>query len=99
LPDFFDHGFWLQMGYFVIPEKLQFLLRWSRVAGNSGTLGDQNQSAEELAGGLVWYLNGQHAKIVLDATHLDGAPISSSALDIFPGDLGWLYRTQIQFAF
>ena len=34
-----------------------------------------------------------------DFTHLNGAPISSTSLDIFPGDIGWLFRTQIQFAF
>ena len=87
------------MGYFLIPEKLQFVTRWSRVVGNSGTLGVETQSAEEVAAAVVWYFRGQNAKIVFDATNLDGAPISSAALDIFPGDRGWLYRTQIQFAF
>lgn len=99
VPDLSDHGFWLQLGKFIVPEKLQLITRWSRVVGNSGTLGVNNQSAEEIAGGFVWYFRDQHAKIVFDATHLDGAPISSSALDIAPGDLGWLFRTQIQFAF
>ncbi len=99
LPDLFDHGFWLQIGKFVIPEKLELLSRWSRVDGNSGTLGMANQSAEEIAGGLVWYFREQNAKFTLDATFLDGAPISADSLDIRPGDSGLLYRTQIQFAF
>ena len=97
--DLFDHGFWLQLGYFVVPEKLQLLTRWSRVQGNSGTLGTLDQSSEELAGGFVWYFRGQNAKFVFDATYLDGAPINSPALDITQGDLGWLVRSQIQFAF
>ncbi len=50
-------------------------------------------------GGAVWYFNGQNAKLTVDATRLNGAPISSSALDISPGAIGWLARTQIQFAF
>ncbi len=99
LPDLFDHGFWFQLGKFVIPEKLQLLARWSRVDGNSGTLGLEDQSAEEIAGGFVWYFRGQHAKVTFDATYLNGAPIDSASLDISPGDIGWLFRSQIQFAF
>ena len=99
LPNLFDHGFWFQLGYFVVPDKLQLLTRWSRVDGNSGTLGAAHQSTDEVAGGLAWYFRGNHAKFVADVTHLDGAPINSSAFDITPGDRGWLYRTQIQFSF
>jgi hypothetical protein len=99
IPTLFDHGFWLQVGKFVVPGKLELISRWSRVVGNSGTLGLENQSADEIAAGFVWYFRGQNAKLTFDATHLDGAPISSSSLDIFPGDRGWLFRTQIQLAF
>jgi hypothetical protein len=99
IPDLFDHGFWMQLGKFLVREKLQVLARWSRINGNSGTLGQDDQSAEEIAGGFVWYFRGQHAKLTFDATYLDGAPINSSALGITPGQMGWLYRTQIQFAF
>ena len=99
IPDLFDHGFWFQIGKFIVPEKLQLLTRWSRVEGNSGTLGQENQSAEEIAGGFTWYFRGQHAKLTFDATYLDGAPINSASLDISPGDIGWLFRSQIQFAF
>ena len=97
--DLFDHGFWLQFGYFVIPSRLQLLSRWSRVQGNSGTLGLADQSSEEISGGFAWYFRDQNAKFVLDATYLDSAPIDSAALDISPDDQGWLYRAQIQFAF
>jgi hypothetical protein len=99
LPNLFDHGFWLQLGKFVLPGKLELLTRWSRVVGNSGTLGQDDQSAEEIAGGLVWYFRDQHAKWTFDATYLNGAPIDSASLDISPGDIGWLFRSQIQFAF
>lgn len=99
VPNLFDQGHWFQLGYFVVPRKLQLLTRWSRVAGNSGTVGLDDQSSGEVAGGLAWYFRGNHAKFSADATHLDGAPINSSSLDINPGDQGWLYRTQIQFSF
>ncbi len=99
IPSLFDHGFWLEMGKFVIPQKCQLMARWSRVVGDSGTLGISNQSSDEIAGGLAWYFRGENAKLVLDMTLLDGAPINSAALGISPGDSGTLYRTQIQFSF
>ena len=99
LPDLFDHGFWLEAGYFLVPEKFELLARWSRVMGESGTLGATEQSSDERAAGFVWYWRRQQAKLTIDATYLDGAPINSQSLDIFPGDRGWLARTQIQFSF
>ena len=99
IPDLFDHGFWLQMGKFIVPNRIQLLARWSRIVGDSGTLGAAQQSAEERAGGFVWYFRDQHAKFTFDVTYLDGAPVNSAALDISPGDIGWLFRAQIQFAF
>ncbi|TWU04352.1 porin family protein [Stieleria varia] len=98
-PAILDHGLWFQMGAFVIPKKLELLGRWSRVQGNSGTLGQQDASAAEVSGGFAWYFRDQHLKLTCDATHLDGAPIQSSTLDIAAGDIGWLYRTQFQFSF
>ena len=97
--DLFDHGYWYQVGKFLDPGKFQVMTRWSRVIGNSGTLGLNDESSSEMGFGCVKYFRGQNAKLTFDATYLDGAPISSSALDVSPGDIGWLYRTQIQFAF
>jgi hypothetical protein len=99
IPTMFDHGYWLQSGFFVIPKKIELLSRWSRVIGDSGTLGGSLQSADEISTGAVWYFRGQHAKLTVDATHLNGAPINSPTLDISPGDDGWLFRTQVQFGF
>ena len=97
--DLSDHGFWFQVGKFVVPGKVELAARWSRVVGNSGTLGSVDQSTEEIGGAFGWYLRGNHAKLVIDATYLNGSPISSSALDIAPGNEGWLGRSQIQFSF
>ena len=94
----FDHGYWLQLSKFVTP-KVQLISRWSRVVGNSGELAAAYQSSDEVAAGMNWYFRGQHAKFTFDLTHLNGAPIESSALGIDPGDRGWLFRSQVQFAF
>ena len=99
VPDLFDHGFWFQIAKFVIPGKLQATGRWSRVVGDSGNLGGLNKSSDEVACGFTYYFRGQNAKLTIDATNINGAPIDSSALDLSPGDNGWLVRTQIQFAF
>ena len=99
IDDLFDHGFWFQIAKFVIPGSLQLGARWSRVDGNSGTLGGFNQSTEEVGGVLGWYFRKNQAKLIVDATYLNGAPISSRALDISPGNQGWLLRSQIQFSF
>ncbi len=95
----FDHGFSLESGYFVMRQKLELLARWSRVVGDSGTLGTSVQSADEKAIGAVWYFRRHSAKLTVDATYLDGAPVDSFALDIDPGNAGWLMRTQVQFSF
>ncbi|TWT52972.1 hypothetical protein Pla22_06000 [Rubripirellula amarantea] len=99
IANLFDHGFWLQAGVFLVPEKFEVLTRWSRVVGNSGTLGQSDRSSDEIAAGAVWYFHGQNAKLTTDATHLNGAAINSSVLDINSGDAGWLFRTQLQFSF
>ena len=99
LPGLSDHGFNLQMGRFVVREKLELLARWSRIVGNSGTLGATRQSTDEVGVGLAWYLRGHNAKLVVDASRMNGMPLFSPRLDILPGAEGWLMRTQFQFAF
>lgn len=95
----FDHGFWFQLGKFIVPGKLELVTRWSRVQGDSGTLGSNDQSAEEIAAAVAWYFRQNQAKLVIDMTYLDGAPINAASLDITPGNRGWLFRSQIQFSF
>lgn len=99
VPDLYDHGFLLQLGYFVVPARFELLARWSRVVGDSGTLGLLRQSADEVAGGAVWYIRGHNLRLTFDVTHVNGAPINSSTLNMLPGDDGWLFRTQFQWRF
>jgi hypothetical protein len=99
VPSLLDDGFVLQTGYFVIVEKLEVIARWSRITGNSGTLGLVDESSDELGTGFVWYIQGHNVKLTFDASRFTGAPVSSSRLDLLPGDAGWLFRTQFQAAF
>ena len=99
VPSLLDDGLVLQTGYFVIREKLELLVRWSRIEGDSGTLGVGDTSSDEFGAGFVWYFKGHNAKLTFDASRFNGAPVSSSRLDLLPGDAGWLFRTQAQVAF
>ncbi len=99
VPDLFDHGFFVQSGYFIVPEKFELAARWSRIVGDSGTLGATTQSADEITAGCTWYFNGNNAKLTFDATHINGAPLTDSRLNLLAGDIGWLYRTQLQLRF
>jgi hypothetical protein len=67
--------------------------------GDSGSRGAFQLGADEMAGGAVLYFRRHDAKLTMDATYLNGAPIDSASLDMSPGDIGWLFRSQIQFSF
>jgi hypothetical protein len=97
--DRFDHGFTLQTGYFVCREKLELVTRWSRVVGDSWSLGETDHSSDELAAGVNWYFRGHDLKIGFDVSHFNGVPLSSSTLNVLAGDVGWLFRTQLQLLF
>lgn len=99
IPDLFDHGFYLQGGYFVIPDKFEVVARYGRVIGDSATLGAVNESADEAGGGFNWYFHGHQAKIQFDVFHYNGVPISSSSVNLKPGDDGVAVRTQFQVAY
>lgn len=99
VPDLFDHGFLIQSGYFIIPKKLELISRWSRIVGDSGSLGVSDQSADEVAGGVAWYIKGSNLKFVFDVSRVNGTPFNESAAGYRPGDDGLQYRTQFQFSF
>ena len=95
----FDYGLWLHAGAFVVPETWEVFVRNSRVVGDSGTLGRRTESADEVAVGTAWYLNGEHAKLIFDATRINGSPLNSTAVNVDAGDDGMLYRLQLQLGF
>ena len=97
--DLFDHGFNVQSGYFIIPKQFEVFSRWSRIVGDSGTLGASDQSVDEVAGGVAWWIKGRNLKLLFDVSHVNGTPLNDSAVGYRPGDDGFLYRTQLQFLF
>ena len=99
LPNLFDHGYYVQVGYFIIPEKLELTSRHSRIVGNSGTLGGNDQSADEVGGGFNYYIKGHNLKIQFDVLSYNGTPVSSSSAQLRPGDDGVLYRALVQWTY
>ena len=99
VPDLYDHGYWAELGWFLCPGSVQLIARHSHIVGDSGTLGAVDQSADEVGAGIVFYAIQHRMKLTFDVTRLNGAPIRDTALNIFPGDDGTLYRTQFQWKF
>ena len=91
--ELFDAGFYTDVGYMLIPEKLEVNGRISNINGFFG-------NAWEYALGANWFFNGNHKhKLTFDATRLDGAPAGSSSPNFEVGQNGILYRMQYQAAF
>ncbi len=89
----FDHGFYFDLGYFIIPRKLEIN---GRIAQIFGAFGD----AQEYAGGVNWYFNGTHnCKFTFDVTRLNQNPANNTGVNYRAGDDGLLFRAQLQMAF
>jgi hypothetical protein len=89
----FQHGFYVEGGYFVIPQRFDINARYSQVSGAQGT-------GSEYSAAVNWYpLAKPQLKITADVTKLDGSPLNNTASDILVGDSGWLFRTQFQAEF
>ena len=96
-----DAGFRADIGVFLVPKRLDLLARVSRVDGDFG-------ASTEYAAGFNYYFgsgkrDGKLAdpinKFTFDVTVLDGSPITTSTADLFAGDDGVLFRTQVQLGF
>jgi len=89
----FDSGFYIDVGYFLVPEKFEINGRVSQI---DGLFGD----TWEYAAGWNWFYKGSHkSKVTFDATVLEGNPASSSSPNFEIGQDGILYRLQYQIAF
>ncbi|MEX1041934.1 MAG: porin [Pirellulaceae bacterium] len=89
----FDHGYYAEMGYFVVPQRIELNSRISEVFGQFG-------NAYEYAGGVNWFINGTHnCKMSFDVTRLVRNPANNSGPSLRVGDDGLLFRTQLQVAF
>ncbi|MAT15848.1 MAG: porin [Planctomyces sp.] len=91
--DLMQHGYYVEGGYFLIPEKLDCNLRYSEIDGFYG-------HGREIAGGINYYpLKTAAMKLSFDVTRIIDSPMQNTASDIFVGDDGMLYRTQFQAEF
>jgi len=91
--DLFDSGFYVDVGYFLVAERLELNARVSQIDGFFG-------DSWEYAAGWNYFVDGTHKnKISFDATVLDGIPTSSSSPNFELGQDGVLYRLQYQIAF
>ena len=91
--DLFDSGFYVDVGYFLVPGRFEVNGRMSQI---DGLFGD----TWEYAAGCNWFRNESHkSKVSLDATLLEGNPTSSSSPNFELGQDGILYRLQYQIAF
>jgi hypothetical protein len=93
LDSIFQHGFYVEGGWFLVPRKLDANVRYSQVDGRFG-------NASEYAAGVNWYpLDSAYLKVSFDVTWLDGSPLQNTTTDILVGDDGTLFRTQFQAEF
>jgi hypothetical protein len=94
LDGFFDHGFYIEGGYMIIPRRLELNARTSHVFGRYGDAG------AEYAGGATWFFKGTHnLKMTLDVTRVYDSPAQNSAPGYRVGDDGVMMRTQLQAQF
>ena len=62
---FTTNGFYVTGGYFLIPKKLQAVVRWEHL--NPGQRG--NDGIRSITGGLNYYIHGDDIKLMVDYIH------------------------------
>ncbi len=88
-----QQGFYVEGGFFVIPQQFELNSQFGYVTGKFG-------STTSYAGGFSYYpRKTQHMKLTIDATFIDGSPVNSTGSDILVGDDGVLVRAQWQAQF
>ena len=91
--ELYDHGFYVDAGYFLVPKKLEIAGLISHV---DGLFGD----SWEYAGGVNYFLSPtQFNKLTFDVTVLDGSPASNASTNHFVGQDGLMFRFQYQVQF
>jgi hypothetical protein len=92
--DFFDSGYYVEAGYFIIPHRVEIGGRASQVFGRFGSRG------AEYAGVVNWFIKGgQNWKITTDITRLRHSPAQNAGPNLRIGDDGVLVRSQLVVGF
>lgn len=63
--DFNPNGFYVQGSYFILPKKLQAIVKWEAL--NPGQFG--SDGIHSLTGGLNYYIHGDSIKLMIDYVH------------------------------
>lgn len=88
-----QHGFYVEGGFFLSQQKLEWNSQYAFVNGKQGTTNSYTT-------GFSYYpRSAQHLKLSIDTTYIDGSPVNSTGSDILVGDKGLLVRTQFQVVF
>lgn len=65
MPDFTTNGFYVQGSYFLLPKKLQAVVKWEQL--NPGQRG--NDGIQSITGGLNYYIHGDNVKAMANYVH------------------------------
>ncbi len=65
MADFNASGFYVQGSYFVVPKKLQAVVKWEHL--NPGQLG--NDGISSITGGLNYYIHADNVKVMANYVH------------------------------
>ncbi len=91
----FQFGGYGQIGYFIIPQKLEVLGRVSSISSEG-----PSDSAQFYTIGANYYLAGQNAKISTDITFVPSeSAVAGSDGDIYLNNEAFVYRLQFQLKF
>jgi len=60
--NFDPHGWYVQGSYFLIPKKLQAVLKWEDLAPDQLV----NDGIHSITGGLNYYIHGDNVKVMAD---------------------------------
>ena len=91
---FFEHGYYGQAGYFVMPHKLELV-------GRGGVLLTEGASrhAEYFSAGANYYLYGQNVKVQSDVTYSPEAAFTSATGSTLANTQDLIFRVQLQLKF
>jgi len=93
---FHQQGLQAQVGYFLIPKKLELAAR----VGAVWDIGPGSEGVWEYAGGLNYYLQGHNCKLQVDVTKINELPIRGSSANFADvNDDVTMFRAQLQVAF
>ena len=101
---FNNHGYYAQVGYFIIPKKLQLAARYSEITPNDKAIvvapnGDEiTQGQDELLGAVSWYFAQHNLKLQTDFGPVNNYGVRDTAGD-YADQHNFRWRVQAQLIF